>query len=322
MDNYTDEITGQENGLHLSRVNNIEKRVQQSAPNWEQLKKELDEETTVYKAPELSGEHMGTASKIVMKLTGFLIYVALIILFMSCVWYCFQDLSRFHSNLFVVLAAYVLSGVVCTIDAVVINRGYKPKKSLYLFAWLLNFIYPFQRSNHLLKKNNIGDYALVIAVVLGFVGVGYKAVPAQFQYKAVYLVKDASGRQEIETLLSQNADGVPLGEQLYKSFHVSGVAVNKNDRVTKVVLIGKSNHIVDPGLEGKTDVKWNIKENLFVKKGSYDVSTQLVFIKGSHSSEYRLSTVKLDEEALLPSYIYNYWRKVILRWDEYGQRVD
>lgn len=322
MENYTNERTGQENGLHLSRSNNIDKKVQQPAPGWEQLKKELDEETTVYKAPELSGEHMGTASKVVMKLTGFLSYVVLIILVVSCVWYYFQDVTGFRSNLFVVLAAYVLSGIVFTIDAVVINRGYKSKKSLYLFAWLLNFIYPFQRSSHLLKKNNIVDYILAIAVVLGFVGVGYQAVTAQFQYKAVYMVKDAEERQEIEALLSQNADGVALGKQLYKSFHVSGVAVNKNERVTKIVLIGKSNYIVDPDLEGKKDVKWNIKENLFVKKGSYNVSTQLVFIKGSHSSEYRLSTVKLDEEALLPSYIYNYWRKVILRWDEYAQRAD
>lgn len=320
MGNYTNGEN--ESGIHLSRNMNINRPVEQPRPDWEQLKRELDEETTVYKAPELSKDYMGTASKAFTKITGFLMYVALVVLVLSCVWYFFHDMSGYRKQLPVIGVAYILSGVIFTIDAVVINHGYKQNKSLYVFAWVLNFIYPFQRSNHLMRKSPVADYVLAAIAVLGFAGVGYHTITGHCQYKAVYMVEDEKERQEVEALFSQDADGVALGKQLYKSFHVSGVAVYENERVSKIVLIGNSNHIVDPALKGKTDVKWNIKENLFVDNGSCNVPTQLIFIRGVHNTEYRLSTVKIEDESLLPSYIYNYWRKVILRWDEYAQRVD
>ena len=320
MDKYTKDGMG--NSLHLSQNEDRDRKKEQPVQNWDQLKKELDEETTVYKAAELSGDHMGTASKVVTTVTGFLIYVVLVLMAAACVWLVLQDLSMFRKGFLVVIAAYLLSGIVFTLDAVLINRGYKPNKSLYVFSWILNFLYPFRRDNHMLKKSNIIRYILTIAVILGFAGVGYQGFMAHRIYKAVYMVDAGEEREKVEALMSQDADGIALGEQLYKSFRVKGVAVSENGKISKIVLLGNSNYIVDPKLDDADSVSWNIKENLFVDQESFDVPTQLVFIKSMQNTDYRLSTVKIDDEFLLPSYIYNYWRKVILRWDENGEKTN
>lgn len=320
MDKYTND--GMENSLHLSRTVDIKRKPEAPAQNWDELKKELDEETTVYKVAEFSENQMGTASKVVTNVTGFLAYVVLGLVAAACVWLVLQDLSMYRKCFPVVIAAYLLSGIVLTLDAILINRGYKPNKSLYVFAWVLNFLYPFRRDGHLMKKSNILHYILTVVIILGFAGVGCQGFRSHCIYKAVHQVNGKEDEEKVAALMSQDADGTALAEQLYQSFHVNGVAVHENGKVTKIVLLGTGNFVVDPKLEGAKDVKWSIKENLFVGQGSFDTSTQLVFIKGMQNTEYRLSTVKINDELLPPSYIYNYWKKVVLRWDENAEKIN
>ena len=310
--------------LHLSEKSNTrEVRRQEPQPvnDWEKLKQELDEETKVYTAPQLSGDHMGTASKVLTKMTGFLVYVALAGFAASCVWMGLQELSVFRKGCLVVVLAYALSGMIMTIDAVILNRGYKRDKSLYVFAWFLNFIYPFRRDNHLIKRSNVLSYLLAIAVVASFAFVGYRGYDFQRLYKAVYLAK-AEEREKVTELMCQDADGVALGEQLYKTFHVNAVSVNDSGKTRKIVLLGESCYNTQEELLGQERVSWNTKDNPFLKIQKYNVPTQLVFIKSEYNSDYRLSTAKVNDAFLLPCDTYNYWRKVVLQWNENGQRVE
>jgi hypothetical protein len=319
MEGYTDDRLAGQGGIRLSQNQSAEEeRREQKAPDWKELQQELEEETAVYKAPELSGDHMDTASKVFTGVTGFLTYIALIVLICACAWLIRRDMSTFYRDWWVLLAAYVMSGVILTIDAAMVNHGYKPDKSLYIFAWLFNFMYPFRRDGHMMKKSNVYSYLLAMAVVIGFVVSSCHGFYAYHIYKGIYLAGNEEDKQKITALLGQQEDGIVLGEQLYKTFRVTSVATGKTGYVNKIVLLGNSRYDIDANQSEQADAKWNIQNMLFEDEQDYTVDTQLVFIRGDDSKKYRLSTIKINGKPLSAAYTYNYWRKVILQWDENG----
>jgi hypothetical protein len=96
------------------------------------------------------------------------------------------------------------------------------------------------------------------------------------------------------------------------------VATGKTGYVNKIVLLGTSRYDIDASQSEQADAKWNIQNMLFKDEQDYTVDTQLVFIRGDDSKKYRLSTVKINGKPLSAAYTYNYWRKVVLQWDENG----
>lgn len=236
----------------------------------------------------MNEEKMTTTEKQILLVSRLMVYMAAIAMIGVFIYLSLSNHADIFMNIMKFRSVITLLTIVFIVDAIILNLFYKKNVIMIVFAWVLNFIYPWMRERKV-KGSNVGKVLTVgiIASIIGMTGTFFSAYTT-YGAGTLLMEKEADRHIVAECLDQELSDGEKLGKTLFKSFDVKQAEVKENE----IILTGVGIYTVD-------DKMFTMTEKT--------IPTVLTYEKGS----IKLSKVSIKEQELDESLIEVYERKIL-----------
>lgn len=239
------------------------------------------------------GSFASKNTRMIMQLSRFFVYLAAVGVIGIFV---FLSLSN-HADIFVNIMKYrsifTLLTIVFIVDAIIVNIVFEKNVILILFAWILNFLYPWKRDKSV-HEGTTGKVLTVgiIAALIAMTGTFFAAFTT---YGAGTLImEDETSRHMVAECLEQDVNGELLGKALFDNFDIQEVQLNKTNKDVTIIFKGMGN------------VKAN-GENIADKA----LPTMLTYKKTASEKHYKLVAAEVDDEELRANVLKDYEKQIL-----------
>lgn len=241
--------------------------------------------------------HSGNAIHILVKLGRIAVYIAILLSDIAAIWVLMQPKVDMFYNAMKIGPLNSIIQLLLIVDAVLVNVLYKKKISLVFWAWLLGFVYPIKRDNHVNGGSAWGGIICFVTLSVG-IAFGVGIYTSLMSYGEVVQNEDAAVRTEIAAFMEQPvADGgETYGEKLKRNFFIQDAIVETQGSKSVLMI----------GMKGQ----YGVTSDNFIDYTDKTVPTQLTFVRDS-SGNYQLAGVILDNTRLADAYTNYYWNSLL-----------
>ncbi len=231
-------------------------------------------------------------TNIIVVLGRILVYIAAILFIGAAIWCATQNKVDVTFNILKLKWAFTLSNVICFVDAILVNVLYERKITLIVLAWLLPFLYPFKRDQHVNDSGGIGAL-MSLGMTIALVCVCAVIFSSVTTYSGIAMIEDDYTRAIAAEVFDQGGtQGTSLGARISNNVAVSDVQVVTKGTKTVVVFEGLGRHYIG-------------EEGILIESGNMVYDTQLAFVKNA-SGQYVLSGVVLGNKQMNSQFVSDY----------------
>lgn len=238
-------------------------------------------------------------NNIVLVITQIILYLLFALEVIVVIWCCVENKADIYVNLVKKQWIFTVCSGFCLVDAILVNILYERRISLIIWAFLLPFVYPSRRSNHINGSGGIGTIICVAMLVCYFAlfGTLFSAMTA---YGNLIYIADDTTRNTVTGMLDQTGeDGKTLGSRLKQNMDIESAEIQTSGSSTGIVIVGSGKHYVD-------------NAGNLIEMDVNSIPTQLLFVKNSKGT-YQLSDVVLNSTRLGSQYREFYNNSVLYR---------
>ncbi len=236
-------------------------------------------------------------TNIIVVIGRILVYIAAILIIGAALWCATQNKVDIAFNILKLSWAFTISNVICFVDAILVNVLHERKISLIVLAWLLPFLYPFKRDQHVNGSGGIGAL-MSLGMVIALVCVCAIMFSSITTYSGIATIEDDHTRTIAAEVFDQGGtQGTSLGARISGNVAVSNVQVVTKGTKTVVVFEGLGRHYIG-------------EEGVLIESGNMVYETQLAFVK-NESGQYVLSGVVLGNKQMNSQFV-SYYNSMIL----------
>lgn len=240
------------------------------------------------------GSFASKNTRMVMQISRLVVYLAAIGMIGVFLFLSLSEHVDIFANIMKYRSILTMLTILFIVDAIILNVMFEKNVILILFAWILNFIYPWKRDKTV--HEGITGKVLTIGIIAALIAMTGTFFAAFTTYGAGTLIMDdESSRHMVAECLEQEIyDGKMLGNALFDNFDIQKVQLNKTDKDITIIFNGAGN------------VKAN-GESIADKA----LPTILTFKKETSEEHYKLVTAEVDDEELRANRLKDYERQIL-----------
>lgn len=277
-------------GLRLAGVDNEEmlRKAKESQTEVWDFSKDM-EPITITSAKsaakrEVEEQRETTISDILLRVSGVLVYLAVLVQIITLIWISTQGAASFLTNVNNFSFVFSVGTGILIIDAILVNVLFEKKRSLIPIAWLLSFLYPAIRRDFV--KNQAG-FATIISVLyfLTIVLFGAMVGKEYMRYGGVLLVEDTECRIAAVQVLDYPWDnGETLGDVFREYMQIENASMVVSNSETEITIEGKG--LLYPF------------ENTFARNLNRTVPTKITFVKSKWDTGYSVRRLIINGDEM------------------------
>lgn len=276
--------------LQLSKGNDFLQDTEHENP-WDFKKTNVNPKPT---AGHRKGSFASKNTRKVMLVSRYIVYVTAMIMIGLFINLSLSNHADIFINIVEIRSVLTFLSIVFIIDAVLLNMFFEKNIFMILFAWILNFLYPWKRDKHVGEKG-VGKI-LTIGIIASMIGVAGTFFSAFITYgPGTLLMEDKNSRHIVaECLEQETADGELLGKKLGKTFAIKETKLEQSEKEKTIVLTGMGSVKAD----GELSETKNIPTVLTYKKAASEKNYKLVGVS-VEDTEIRANRLKDYEKQIL-----------------------
>lgn len=247
-------------------------------------------------AAHKKGSFASKNTRMVMLVSRCLMYLAAMGMIGVFIYLSLSEHVDIFANIMKYRSVFSILTILFIVDAIIINICYEKNVILILFAWILNFFYPWKRDKSV-HDGNVGKVLTVgiIAAIIGMTGTFFAAYTT-YGAGTLAMEDDTSRHIVAECLEQEETEGAVLGKALFKNFDIRDVKLEQTNKETTITFTGMG----------------NVDANDLQKVADKSMPTVLTYKKTSAKGDYKLTAVMVDDTELRANRLKDF-EKLILQ---------